>query len=272
MSIMSFVFISCILSIIAIYLYCQNKNLQKSIQIEEENENKKESLVATIIHDLKTPTNAQIDTLNLLKNEAFGKLNSQQQEMITLTQESCKYMSNLISTILETYSCDAIGIKLNKHNFNIVDLVIELCNTTEILRQKKNQTIKFCNETKNPIVYADELQIRRVILNLLSNAMTYGFTNTLIEITLKNNIDSLIVSVKNTSFQIPQNELSTVFDKYKKTKFSQFNKTGTGLGLYLAKNIVELHKGHIHALSNNDGTCIFWFEIPTCNLIKKVQN
>ena len=99
------------------------------------------------------------------------------------------------------------------------------------------------------------MQIKK-ILNILKKVVK-------ISINLRIQDDTLEIFIKNTSKQIPEKELKTIFDRYKKTQFAKYNKTGNGLGLYLAKRIIELHKGKIYAKSFDDGTCIFGFNIPT---------
>ena len=90
-----------ILSCIVIYLTIKNIRLTINIKQEKEQDKIKQSFLANLVHDLKTPTNAQLSTLKMLNNETFGSLNSEQREMITLTHESCKYMSDLIGTIMK---------------------------------------------------------------------------------------------------------------------------------------------------------------------------
>lgn len=248
---------------ITICLYCQNRLLLKNINYEKEIEKSKESFVATLVHDLKTPTNAQLNALKQLRNGVFGKLNSQQDEMITLTHNSCKYMADLIGTIIETYNYDAGEIHLYKTNFDIITLIDELCYEMQELAKNNQQKINFISSNHDFIINADRLQLKRVLLNLISNAITYGFSNTEIDINLHYNKNYIEIAVKNISKPIPENELKTIFDKFKKTTFSHYNKTGTGLGLYLSKHVVELHNGKIFAKSFENGTCIFGFIIPT---------
>lgn len=232
-------------------------------------DNKKNSFLVTLVHDLKTPTYAQLNTLSMLNRGVFGKLNSEQREMISLTQESCRYMSNLIGTIMETYNCDCGEINLQKSNFDIAKLVSVVCEEADILSKENNQRIVFHNECQNPMIYADMLQMRRVVFNLLSNAVTYGFKGTVIDVVLKSYDNNIEFYVKNMSKQIPENELATVFDKYKKTKFSLSKKVGTGLGLYLVRQITELHCGRVYANSYTDGSCIFGFVVPVYVADKK---
>nr|QGT49622.1 hypothetical protein Melaina855_0090 [uncultured Candidatus Melainabacteria bacterium] len=259
---LDFTLITLFISGIAICLYIQILHLSNKIRCEKETEKYKQSFLATIVHDLKTPTNAQINTLNLLKNGTFGQLTTEQYHMVELTHDSCRYMSDLISIIMETYNCDYGNIHLQKTDFDISKLITELCESVKTLAIYNHQQIKFTmNESCS--IYADKLQIKRVLQNLLSNAITYGFKHSTIEINLQTNKNSIEIFVKNISKQIPQNELETIFDKFKKTKFASFNKTGTGLGLYLSKQIINLHNGKIYARSFADGTCIFGFKIPT---------
>ena len=261
-----FTLITLLISGITILLYFRNINLSNKIKNEQEAEKQKQSFLATLVHDLKTPTNAQINTLKLLKSGTFGQLTTEQYHMIELTHDSCRYMSDLISTIMETYNCDYGNVNLQKSEFDISELIIELCESVKTLAMYNHQQIKF-TMNQSCTIYADKLQIKRVLQNLLSNAITYGFKNTTIEIILKTNKNSIEISVKNISKQIPQNELATIFDKFKKTNFSNFNKAGTGLGLYLSKQIVNLHNGKIYAESLDDGTCIFGFRIPAATKI-----
>ena len=261
-----FTLITLLISGITILLYFRNINLSNKIKNEQEAEKQKQSFLATLVHDLKTPTNAQINTLKLLKSGTFGQLTTEQYHMIELTHDSCRYMSDLISTIMETYNCDYGNVHLQKSEFDISELIIELCESVKTLAMYNHQQIKF-TMNQSCTIYADKLQIKRVLQNLLSNSITYGFKNTTIEIILKTNKNSIEISVKNISKQIPQNELATIFDKFKKTNFSNFNKAGTGLGLYLSKQIVNLHNGKIYAESLDDGTCIFGFRIPAATKI-----
>lgn len=248
---------------ISICLYCQNRLLLKNINYKKELEKSKESFVATLVHDLKTPTNAQLNALKQLRNGTFGKLSTQQNEMIILTQNSCKYMSELIGTIIETYNYNEGEIHLNKTNFDLITLIDELCYEMHELAKEHNQKLNFVSNNHDFIINADRLQLKRVLLNLISNAITYGFSDTEININIYYYKNYIEITVKNISKQIPENELKTIFDKFKKTTFSHFNKTATGLGLYLSKHVIELHHGKIFAQSFENGTCIFGFMIPT---------
>lgn len=242
-----------------------------NIDKEREDSSSKESFVATLTHDLKTPTNAQLSSLNMLLNGFFGKLSDEQKQIISLTKESCQYMSDLIATILDTYNYESGQIGLNYEEFDIVSLISELCANSNITSNSANQKIIFKKDCDKCVVNADKLQIKRVIVNLLSNAITYGYPEYPIYVVLENQNDNINLYVENKSKQIPESELKTIFDKFKKTKFSYFNKTGTGLGLYLAKYVIKMHKGEIYAKSFENETCIFGFRIPVSRNCESIQ-
>ena len=166
-----------------IWLYYLNNALKKELSALKDQQSAQESFLVTLVHDLKTPTVSQLSAIKMLEGGTFGALNSEQREVMELMSGSCKYMANLIGMILKSYS-DFGKISLNKTRFNIADLVTELCEETKSLRAEKKQVINLQKLSEDCFIYADKLQIKRVILNLLSNAVTYGFCNTVININI----------------------------------------------------------------------------------------
>ncbi len=229
-----------------------------NIDKEKEIETNKENFIATLTHDLKTPTYAQINTLNMLLNGAFGDLNNDQKEIIELAKKSCKYVSDLIATVLDTYRYENGKIQLNPEIFDITSLIGILSKSLECMSLERNQTIIFKDKEKICEICTDRLQIKRVIFNLISNAITYGHKNSTIEINVVPIENGIEFSVKNQSEQIPEKELANMFKRFKETKLSYFNKASTGL----SKKIIDMHKGEIFAKSFPSGECIFGFKLP----------
>lgn len=221
-----------------------------------------ESLVAEISHDLKSPTSAQIHMLNLLLQGHFGKLNPEQQKMIELTRNSEKYMSNLITNILSSYKINCGKLFLKKTEFDVIAIIHSICQEFKYLAQEKQQTIIFNSEFNKCCIYADPIQIHRVISNLISNALTYGFEKSLIVIDLIQNEKYTELSIMNKSNALSEQEMKNIFNKFSKTKNSNYNKSSSGLGLYNIKKIIKLHQGKISAKCTPDGIFTFEFKIP----------
>ena len=235
--------------------------LHKNIDEEKDIEDRKNTFVATLTHDLKTPTLAQIKALDIILDKSFGELAVNQRELLSQVQTSCKYMSELIFTILDTYMYDNGEIKVYNEEICLNDLVSDTVKQLTNFYKEKNQTIIINNNCISN-VFADKSQIKRVIMNLLSNAINYGYRNTQITINLYEDNNNISFEIKNHSKYIPEERLADIFEKYKTTDNTRFHKTSTGLGLYLAKQIIDAHNGKIYASSDINETCTFGFSLP----------
>lgn len=234
---------------------------------EKINEEKKKTCTASLIHDLKTPNIAQIKVLDLLLNKYFGELTKEQTDIISQIKNSCKYMNSLILTILDTYVYENGEKKLSCERTNIKESVEEIINEMSYLAKEREQNIIVSANIKTGILYADKLQIKRAITNLISNAIKYGRSDSDILISIEENEDNINFSVRNKAKYYNKEELREMFKKYKSIS-NKYIKSGTGLGLYLSKKIIEKHQGKIYAESREDAWCIFGFIIPksTCKI------
>lgn len=234
----------------------------RNIDNEKELENRKETFVATLTHDLKTPTIAQIKIIDLLLKDMFGPLNNDQKEMLEQVKNSCQYMYDLIFTILDTYMIDNGQTKVKCEDFNVVNVAKTTVKELSTLAEEKRQKLNLINNVQNEIIYADKSQIKRVIVNLISNAISYAFNDTDINVTIFEDEDNFECTVQNKAYPIKQELLDNIFVKFKKSESAKFQKTRNGLGLYLSKEIISAHNGNIYATSNEDGICTFGFSIP----------
>lgn len=233
----------------------------------------KDDFVATLTHDLKTPTVAQLKALDLLLSNAFGDLNENQYEIIKQIKNSCKYMNELIFTILDTYLYENGNKKISLNQFCIKELVQEVINETEYLAKDKEQTIKVMSNIIEGNISADRLQIKRVLINLVTNAITHGKSNTEINIYLETEYNKFKFEIRNNAYYISEDNIEEMFEKYKTKSISKYKNAGSGLGLYLSKRIIEKHGGRIYAESFKNGNCIFGFEIPLLQPdVKSISN
>lgn len=242
--------------VIGIIVYFVNIDDEKNLQA------RKETFVATLTHDLKTPTTAQMNAMKLLLNGSLGPLNPQQKEMVELSLNSNIYMSNMISTILATYKSESADVLLKPEQFDITELISSTCKEISNLAGTKEQNIIVKSSIENPSITADKLQLKRVVVNLISNAITYGFDKTDIEVILREEDNRIFLDVLNHCRYIPPERMKEIFLKYKSSENAKFNKASTGLGLYLSKQIINAHSGEIHANSYENQTCVFGFSIP----------
>ena len=240
----------------------ENKELKHTIEREKYIEERKEAFIANLTHDLKSPTFAQINSLNLLLNGNFGYLNQEQKEIVTIAKGSCNYVSDLISTIIDTYKCNRGNLYLNKTQFSLKYLIEELERTFVSVANENEQKLILNVDGEDIDLFADELQIKRVMVNMISNAITYGDKNSDILIFAQNKDDKFTFKVQNKCEPISEIEDNTIFKMFQQTGKSKLNSTSSGLGLYLSKQIVDMHEGEIFAKNLENRICEFGFSIP----------
>lgn len=243
----------------------------RSIEQEKRISEQRETYIATLSHDLKTPTIAQVRALELMLSGQFGDFNQEQKDMLKLTLDSCNYMYDMVYTLLSTYKFENGDISLNFSSFNFTKVVKESIKEVMNLAKENYITIEF-GDFKPVVITADRIEMKRVVVNLLSNAINYAFQNSRIYISCLKVGNNIEFSVKNSSPYIEPSVMNGLFRKYV-THSDKFNKVGVGLGLYLSKKIVEAHGGKIIAKSFKNQSNIFGFSIPLdCSFDSKPEH
>ena len=242
-------------------------SVARDINAEKTAAEQRETYVATLTHDLKTPTIAQIKALDLLLNDHMGPLNNEQRELLLLTKDSCNFMYEMLSTLLSTYKYENGDYVLNYEKCNIISLVEEVINELDSIIKEKNVTIHINKKGDNFDTECDRMQIKRVITNMMGNAISYAYNNTEIIVNINQDENGISFDAKNESAYINPETMENLFKKYV-SHAAKFNKVGVGLGLYLSKQIIDAHNGNIYAKSFEDNHNMFGFVLPLINTIK----
>lgn len=230
----------------------------------------RETFVAALAHDLKSPSLSHIAGLQMLLSESFGPLNKEQTGIVSAILNSCEYMKELVFTLLSTYKNDCGMIKLECKNFDAVLLVQESIEELKNLAGQKGISVEINHNLMKPRdIFADYVQIKRVILNLISNAINYASKGTPVKINIVNDKGYFRFYIENSGSPLTDEMLRKLFKRYSSLQ-SGVSKTGFGLGLYLSKQIIEAHRGYIKAESE-DGKNIFSFYIPAVEIFNNVS-
>lgn len=225
-------------------------DLSKKIDVLTEIEELKEDFVATITHDLKVPILAEKNMLSFLLDNRFGELTDRQKEALVHLKNSNKELVELVEIILETYKLNETKIELNKEEIDVNRLIKQTLDEMRPIADTNTIELKYWTEFNNR-VSLDEFYIKRVIKNLILNAISFSAPSSKIDVALCNDKKNIYIKITNYGSYIDKDELKHVFDKYYTTA-KKFRKVGTGLGLYLSNKIVNAHKGKIFVESNND--------------------
>ncbi|MBQ4115408.1 response regulator [bacterium] len=204
----------------------------------------RDDFIATLTHDLRTPLLAAIQTLKFFLDGAVGELEDNQKLLLATMQKSNEDLLGLVNALLEVYKYDAEKLVLNKTSFEIYDLAKLVYDELKPLADNKN--IDFCINCadKKLRINADKSELRRVICNLCGNAINYTPESGKVCITIKSESEDLIFSVSDTGCGIPQDDIPNMFQRFSQGT-SMKRSAGTGLGLYLSRQIVESHGGKI---------------------------
>lgn len=204
----------------------------------------RDDFIATLTHDLRTPLLAAIQTLKFFLEGALGELDDKQKLLLSTMQKSNEDLLGLVNALLEVYKYDAEKLILNKTDFNIYELTKLVYDELKPLADSKNIDFSIeCSDTAIEI-QADRSELRRVICNLCGNAISYTADNGKVVITIKNEDNDLIFSVSDNGCGIPQEDIPNMFQRFSQGT-SKKRSAGTGLGLYLSRQIIESHGGKI---------------------------
>ncbi len=239
-------------------------NIDKSKLLEAQ----KETFVATLGHDLKNPTLALISVLTLLLKENFGALAPAQREILDMALDSCFSMKAMLSGLIATYRDGNGIINLNYDQFSLEELVMECVNEMVCLAKDKDVGVSIQKGCKIPTVYGDRVQIKRVVINLLSNGIKYAYKNSVLNISVYNEGNYTCFKFENKSPYIPPDKIETIFAQYV-SYATAYKELGIGLGLYTSQKIVEAHDGKIFVESYKKDKNIFGFKLP--NELKKTD-
>ncbi len=219
----------------------------------------RKDLLANVSHDLRTPITLIRSYAEMIK-DISGDNPVKRNEHLDVIIDETEYLTKLINDMQEYSKLQAGYINLNKSNFDIKKTTLHVCDLLDGLLKEKNITLK--KKLKSVIVYGDEVKISEVIYNYLSNAIKHSYNNSKIYITLKDSEDSLYFEVKDEGEGISEEALPYVWDRYYKIdKNFRRNENSTGLGLAIAKAILEAHKAKYGVVSKLNKGSTFYFEL-----------
>lgn len=234
----------------------------RNIDQDKNEQRQRESYIATLSHDLKTPIIAQIRALELLANKNLGTINEGQKEIINLTLDSCYCMYDMLSTILTTYKYENNDMTLSHEKVHLLKILNNSFNkATRILREKELK-IKITSRDKFISLFGDSYQVQKAFDNLIDFCSANAFSNTEISCSIKKikDIDSIYFSIHFKCSDKTQETIQNMLEMYT-TSAEKFNKIGSSINLYLVKRIINAHNGIILTETNNSN-CNFIIEIP----------
>lgn len=226
----------------------------------------KDEFVDNVSHELRSPLAAIRGYVQSLKRGVYGQVIDKQMEALDIIMSNAERLGKFIDDVLDMAKIKAGMLDLDKQETEFAPLASEIVKMFEPLSAEMGLKLGIEVPSNLPKIFVDPNKLKQVITNLTSNAMKFtlqGGTVTIIAHPQDENF--IYAGVKDTGIGIPKDKISKVFEKFTQVKEAQQTSKkikGTGLGLTIAKNIVELHGGKIWIESEAGKGTTFFFTIP----------
>ncbi len=237
-------------------LAVQNRQLEEMAQQVKEITEEKISFFTNITHEFRTPVtliHGPIEhALKETKDEAV-------KAQLQIAERNSSYLLSLVNELMDFRKLDIDQVTLDKHPENMIDFLTELLLPFRVFARERNIDIRVYYRLSNPCLMVDTSYMRKVMVNLVSNAIKFTPDDGRIDLfvaSIKGNDgeDLLYISVSDTGHGLVVEDVEKIFDRFfqskKSVRYPVYGQSGTGIGLFLCKRIVDLHGGRIYARNN----------------------
>ncbi len=242
----------------ALHVEFQHKNEELSKLVNDKN-----MLLGMAAHDLRNPLHAIQAYSEILEMKLPETSDESLLRMIKTIRKQSKFMLDLVNDLLNISIIDLGKLKLNLQQSNVANLVKTNCKLNESVADQKNISIHLTCDLSIPEMVIDPNKIEQVLNNLVNNAIKYSHPGSSIDIALKKDAEGVLLSVQDHGVGIPEGDTEHLFETItKKRSKGTSGEPSTGLGLAIAKRIVEEHKGKIWIKSKLGNGSTFYVYLP----------
>jgi signal transduction histidine kinase len=225
----------------------------------------KSDFLSKMSHELRTPLNSIMGYSKMVEKGMAGPLNAKQIEYMGYVGSSAKHLLNLVNDLLDFSKIEAGKMTLSCQPVDLYALIDDVKAMMDGLAYKKNIMLSFQVQPDLEMIHADPARLKQILINLLNNAIKFNHSNGLVLVRLNKSEDGawLIGEVQDTGIGIEKHKLAELFNKFHQVDNSASRKhEGTGLGLVLTKELLELHGGEISVDSEEGIGTTFAFRLP----------
>lgn len=235
---------------------------KKNVQLEKLNEEKNKFL-GMAAHDLRNPLSTIQGFSEYILEETENILSSRHKEFLSIIMSSSEFMLQLVNDLLDISQIESGKLELRKKLTDITKFISQNISLNKYWAERKHINLEFIRAENLPEVIMDDQKMDQVLNNLISNAIKYSPSNTTIQVKLESKNNSVLISVKDEGQGIPEEELDKLFKPFSKTSVkSTAGEKSTGLGLVIARKIVDGHNGKIWVESKVGKGSTFYVELP----------
>jgi signal transduction histidine kinase len=213
-------------------------------------------------HELRTPLNAILGYTEMIADHIYGEVPEKIRDVLVRVQKSGRHLLDLINDVLDLSKIEAGQLTLSLNEYSLKEVIQAVFTAVEPLAMEKKLTLDVALPSDLPIGKGDERRITQVILNLVGNAIKFTEVGKIrVQVTASDG--TFLVSVSDTGPGISEADQQKIFGEFAQADSSSTRKKGgTGLGLTIAKRIIEMHGGRIWVESSLGKGSTFWFTLP----------
>ena len=240
----------------------QSQLLDRNCALEQLNE-QKNRLLGMAAHDLRNPLGVILAYSEFLETDAFPVLDADQRDFVSTIKSTSEFMLNLINELLDVSTIESGQLQLNCIPTDLNDIIRHNVALNRVLAQQKQIVLDYEEAEQLPLQILDRGKIEQVLNNLIGNAVKYSHPQTHVKVQLTRAGQQLTVAVTDQGQGIPEEDLPKLFKVFGRTSVQTTGgEHSTGLGLAIARKIVEGHGGRL-AVSSQVGTgSTFYFNLP----------
>jgi signal transduction histidine kinase/transcriptional regulator with GAF, ATPase, and Fis domain len=228
------------------------------VRQRQKTEELRNTFLATLTHDLRSPINAEQKAFEAILSKKLGTSLENYSEVLDDMYKTNEDLLRIINNILTIYHYESGKFELNMELGDIGNIIEDSVKSVIYLAKDQNSEIITNIQPDLPSIMMDKVEINRAVTNLISNAIKHTRKNTSINISARKTDNNVEVSISDNGQGIPEAEKPNIFQRYPTTK----RKIGTGLGLYLTKQIIDAHNGKIWFMTHEGKGTTFSFTLP----------
>ncbi len=232
---------------------------ESNIKLEDANDKLKDldklktEFLSLASHQLRSPLTAIKGYASMILEGDFGEINPKAKESVDRIFQSSQNLTKVVEDFLNVSKIEQGGMKFEMAPFDLSEVVSDMTRDLSITAEKRGIKMSFeTDREKDYMVNGDKEKIRQVVLNLIDNSIKYTKEGN-INVTVKKSGDKVVFAVKDTGMGMTPEIKASLFQKFARGEGAKMNTSGSGLGLYLGKEIVEAHKGKIWVESEGMG-------------------
>ncbi|MHB8482088.1 MAG: ATP-binding protein, partial [Nitrospiria bacterium] len=247
------------------------QELETSYQKLKELDQYKTDFFANVNHELRTPLTLILLPVEMALNREYGELTPSLEKNLMIVKTNGFRLLNLINGLLDLAKTDAGKMELYKNKYDLKLITQGIVSSFALMADKKNIKLTCLVKSSPPEFYFDREKIERVLINLISNALKFTESGGVIEVSLEEKDGKVEIRVRDTGIGIPETFFEKIFERFTQVDSSSIRKyQGSGLGLALCKEFVELHEGKMRVESEEGKGSTFICNLPVVTSIEEI--